>query len=104
LGESVTVVGDARTSAPREGNGDGLRGLVATLTEKNAQLEYALESRVVIEQAKGVLAERWGVPPDGAFELLRTAARSNRIRVRDLAQRVVETRTTPPELRAVEPR
>jgi AmiR/NasT family two-component response regulator len=85
-------------------SGDGLRRLVATLAERNAQLEYALESRVVIEQAKGVLAERWGVPPDAAFELLRTAARSNRIRVRDLAQRVVETRTTPAELRALEPR
>jgi ANTAR domain len=41
-----------------------------------AQLQAALTSRVVIEQAKGVLAERLQVSPDEAFGVLRTAARS----------------------------
>jgi hypothetical protein len=41
-----------------------------------AQLQAALTSRVVIEQAKGVLAERLQVSTDEAFGVLRTAARS----------------------------
>jgi AmiR/NasT family two-component response regulator len=84
-----------------DGGADGhkevvrLRELVETLTERNRQLEHALESRIVIEQAKGVLAERLGVPPDEAFELIRRAARRNRLRLRDLAHEVVSTRQTP---------
>lgn len=81
-----------------------LRGLVAALAERNAQLEAALESRVLIEQAKGMLAERWGVAPDRAFELLRGAARAHRMRVRDLALCVLVSPTTPPELEGVPPR
>ena len=83
---------------------EGMRLLVATLAEQNAQLERALESRVLIEQAKGMLAERWDTSPAEAFELLRSAARSHRMRVHDLARRVLLSRSTPPELRQVEPR
>ena len=83
---------------------EGLRVLVATLAEQNAQLERALEARVLIEQAKGMLAERWDVTPAHAFELLRSAARSHRIRAHDLARSVVASRATPPELREVSPR
>lgn len=75
-----------------------LRELVRQLHEKNAQLEQALESRVVIEQAKGMLAERFGVTVEDAFELLRGASRSNRVRVHDLAARVVSESVTPSEL------
>jgi GAF domain-containing protein len=53
------------------------------------QLKYALDHRVVIEQAKGVLMEREGLDQRGAFELLRQHARANRVRVIDLARRVV---------------
>jgi hypothetical protein len=74
---------------------DRLRELVETLTERNRQLEHALESRIVIEQAKGVLSERLGLAPDEAFELIRRAARRNRLRLRDLAHEVVTTRQTP---------
>ena len=71
---------------------------VADLVRKNAQLELALSSRVVIEQAKGMLAERFQISVDHAFELLRRAARSNRMRIHELARRVVDERETPVEI------
>ncbi len=72
--------------------------LTRTLLERNRQLEHALESRIVIEQAKGVLAERFELTTDGAFEVLRRASRSNRVRLRDLAARVLASRETPVEI------
>ncbi|WP_431959699.1 GAF and ANTAR domain-containing protein [Actinacidiphila sp. bgisy160] len=54
-----------------------------------AQLQAALDSRVVLEQAKGVLAERWGVGVDEAFTALRRYARTHRVRLAELAQGVV---------------
>lgn len=54
------------------------------------QLQRALDSRVVIEQAKGVMAEAHGVPPDVAFERLRRWARGHNQPLRAVARRVVE--------------
>ena len=82
---------------------DPLRVVARMLLERNRQLEHALQSRVVIEQAKGMLAERFAVRPDEAFELLRRGARNHRIRVHDLAGRVVRERQTPPEIVAPQP-
>jgi AmiR/NasT family two-component response regulator len=74
----------------------------ADLRARVAQLQQALDSRIVIEQAKGVLAERYRLELDTAFALLRSAARSDRIRIRELAAQVVAGRTTPePILRAL---
>src|SRR2546421_5928523 len=75
-----------------------LRGLTALLQDENRDLRTALESRVVIEQAKGVLAERLKIDVEEAFSLLRRAARSNRIELRSLAAAVISSETMPPEL------
>jgi transcriptional regulator with GAF, ATPase, and Fis domain len=56
------------------------------------QLRTALDTRVVIEQAKGVLIARHGLEPVDAFEVLRRHSRSNRIPVRSVAADVVEGR------------
>jgi hypothetical protein len=52
------------------------------------QLQSALTSRIIIEQAKGVLAERLQISADDAFELLRGAARSRNRLLSDLARDV----------------
>jgi ANTAR domain-containing protein len=67
----------------------------AQLRERVEQLEQALSSRIIIEQAKGVLAERLKLDVDDAFVILRSAARSNRLKLHDLAARVVREPKTP---------
>jgi hypothetical protein len=54
------------------------------------QLQVALNTRVAIEQAKGVLAERAGVDMEQAFALLRSHARRTRQRLADVARAVVQ--------------
>ena len=51
----------------------------------STQLGRALETRVAIEQAKGVLAERLKVSMDESFSLLRGYARANNLRLADVA-------------------
>ena len=60
-----------------------------------AQLEHALASRVRVEQAIGVLAERHRLRPREAFDLLRGAARSRGQRITDIAQDVVASTANP---------
>jgi GAF domain-containing protein len=69
----------------------------------NQQLQTALDSRVVIEQAKGKLAERLGVDMDQAFSLLRDAARSRNLRLSDLAGALVDGTETLARLTAKPP-
>lgn len=45
---------------------------------RQLQLQRALLSRVTIEQAKGILAERHAITPEAAFEILRRSARNQR--------------------------
>jgi transcriptional regulator with GAF, ATPase, and Fis domain len=57
------------------------------------QLQNALNSRVVIEQAKGRLAERLGLDMDQAFTLLRNRARNTNQRLTDVARQVIDSPT-----------
>ena len=66
----------------------------AFLLERTIQLQIALDSRIVIEQAKGVLAERHRITPDEAFARLRRAARSRRAKLHEVASEVVLTAAT----------
>ena len=68
--------------------------------KKVVQLEGALESRVVIERAVGMLAERFEVSIAEAFDLLRHAARDSRGQLSALAAEVTRSRTTPPAIAA----
>lgn len=56
----------------------------------NSQLQTALNSRIVIEQAKGVLAERRGIAMEKAFGELRSMARNSNRHLSDTARMVIE--------------
>ena len=58
----------------------------------NEQLQRALDSRVVLEQAKGVLAQRGGLEMEQAFAVLRRYARDHNLRLTDVAAAVVARR------------
>jgi GAF domain-containing protein len=58
--------------------------------ELNAQLETALSSRIVIEQAKGMVAERQRIRVDEAFDRLRRHARNHNLRLADVARDIVD--------------
>ena len=62
---------------------------VLELRDRVRELQGALDSRVIIEQAKGVLAERSGVTLDTAFELLRRVARNRRRKLHEVCTEMV---------------
>jgi GAF domain-containing protein len=73
----VATIGILQERAARE------QGLVA------GQLQVALNSRVIIEQAKGILAERMRVTPDQAFIVLRAYSRNSNYPLTRLAADVI---------------
>ena len=64
----------------------------AFLLERCAQLETALQTRIVIEQAKGIVSRTLDVSVEQAFDLLRKSARDGGIKLQDLAARIVAGR------------
>jgi len=83
---------DEPTRAPRDDASIVVGRLIsatAVAHERQAQLQHALDSRVLLEQAKGMLAERLGVGVEEAFTLMRRAARSRRLRLHDAARAVL---------------
>jgi AmiR/NasT family two-component response regulator len=72
-----------------------LEDRLASLKLENAQLRAALVSRIVIEQAKGVLIERLDLSPEDVFNLLRSAARRGRMSIHVVAAEILKSRVTP---------
>jgi GAF domain-containing protein len=66
----------------------------------NQQLQHALKSRIVIEQAKGMVAERAGLNMELAFSAPRTYARNHNLRLVDVARAVIDGSLAPSALRA----
>ena len=59
---------------------------------RELQLQHALDSRVLIEQAKGMIAEHESVSMDAAFLLIRRFARNNNVLITETAGNLVERR------------
>ena len=66
-----------------------------TAGELARQLQYALDYRVVIERAVGYLMAKDSLDPVQAFNALRTAARSRRTKIGEVAEHVLEHGTLP---------
>jgi len=98
LGHALTLadlLAEGTVPGPRPPRpADGLDE-VTRLRAAVRQLEHALASRVIVEQAIGVLTERWRVAPRDAFEQLRRVTRSHGLRIHDLAKLVIESSTDP---------
>jgi GAF domain-containing protein len=62
------------------------------------QLQGALNSRIIIEQAKGAVAQARGVSVDEAFALIRAYGRSNHLRLGELARTIITDLSSIPEL------
>ncbi|UKD57393.1 ANTAR domain-containing protein [Amycolatopsis sp. FU40] len=65
---------------------------------RTGQLQRALDSRIVIEQAKGVLACAGGIPVDAAFERLRAYCRRNNLRIGAVADAVARALLPPAQI------
>ncbi|SNR23372.1 GAF and ANTAR domain-containing protein [Blastococcus mobilis] len=65
--------------------------LYESAVERAGHLQAALDSRAVIDQAKGILMERFKMTADQAFQALARMSMENNTKVRDVAQLFVET-------------
>lgn len=63
---------------------------VAHSEVERAQLQHALTSRIVLEQVKGILAERWHVNVDEAFAAFRSYARAHHLQLAQLARQIAD--------------
>jgi hypothetical protein len=70
--------------------------LYESAVERAGHLQTALDSRAVIDQAKGILMERFKLTADQAFQVLTRVSMENNIKVRDVAERFVGTGQLPP--------
>ena len=87
LGERSYTLLAAKTGEPNDPT--------AFLLARTVQLQTALDSRIVIEQAKGIVAARDAISPDEAFHKIRAQARSERRKLHDLASEIVSTTSKP---------
>jgi GAF domain-containing protein len=71
--------------------------LYESAKEQVGHLRAALDSRAVIDQAKGILMERLKLTADVAFQLLAQVSMSSNTKVRDVAERFVRTGQLPGE-------
>jgi transcriptional regulator with GAF, ATPase, and Fis domain len=69
----------------------------------NEQLQSALTSRVVIEQAKGVLAQHHGVGMDAAFDRLRRYSRTHNLRLAEVARQLATSQLDPAAITTTTP-
>ena len=69
---------------------------VALAASQNAEhLEMAITNRTVIGRAEGILMERFDMPPDQAFAVLRRVSQRRNVRLNRVAEDLVRTRETP---------
>ena len=95
LADLLAAESGTAESAPAKPATQPQAGEAGRLRATVGQLEHALATRIRVEQAIGVLAERHRIKPRQAFEQLREAARSRGRKVIDIAGDVVASATNP---------
>lgn len=68
--------------------------IYAAARQLGEQLNEALKTRDLIGQAKGILMEREGISDPDAFEMLKTISQNSNVKLRDIAQRLVEEKAS----------
>jgi GAF domain-containing protein len=63
-------------------------------SRQGEQLQSALSTRDRIGQAKGIIMERYGIDDVAAFEMMKRLSQDSNVRLADIAQQVIDTRTT----------
>ena len=100
LARAVGGEGTSRRGALKALVAAAVGGVLQSVAEREslrtlaANLEKALTSRAVIDQAKGVLMARLGIDADAAFARLVGLSNRLNVKVRDIAQLVVEGRAS----------
>lgn len=70
-------------------------GVALAAAQQVEHLELALRRRTVIGQATGVLMERFDLAPDRAFSVLSRLSQQKNVKLRDIAEEIVATRSLP---------
>jgi AmiR/NasT family two-component response regulator len=85
-------------ASPADDPAPALMQVLHRLTEVNERLThmaFATDSRDLVEQAKGMLMERYGILQDEALKLLMTVSRNNRMELADVAATLVHSGQLP---------
>ena len=69
--------------------------IAVAVAREEASLRQAIDARKLVGQAQGILMERFSVDADRAFAILRRYSQDNNVKLRDVAQRLTETRELP---------
>jgi GAF domain-containing protein len=69
--------------------------IAVAVAREEATLRRAVDARKLVGQAQGILMERFSVDADRAFAILRRYSQDNNVKLRDVAQRLIDTRELP---------
>jgi GAF domain-containing protein len=69
--------------------------IAVAVAREEAPLRQAIDARKLVGQAQGILMERFSVDADRAFAILRRYSQDNNVKLRDVAQRLIDTRELP---------
>lgn len=97
---ALNLYGRKASSFSSEDIADGLAlaahvGVALAAAQEVEHLERALSGRTVIGQATGILMERFDLVPDRAFSVLSRMSQQRNVKLRELAEQIVTTRTVP---------
>ena len=97
---ALNLYGERKAAFSTDGIHDGVAlaahvSVALAAAQEVESLEKALGGRTVIGQATGILMERFDMPADRAFSVLSRLSQHKNVKLRELADYIVETRTVP---------